>query len=92
MSFQRGLKKEGVEGQLFNTLNPACFMCLYYNFNVLCPSYSSEMIDGCRALLSIATVTNPVDFDRLLRSIRSLKIDILPLFAVISHLAILIHK
>ncbi|CDY42930.1 BnaC05g47210D [Brassica napus] len=30
----------------------------------------SEMIDGCRALLSIATVTIPVVFDRLLRSIR----------------------
>ncbi|ESQ49637.1 hypothetical protein EUTSA_v10019943mg [Eutrema salsugineum] len=30
----------------------------------------SEMIDGCRALLSIGTVTTPVVFDRLLRSIR----------------------
>ncbi|CAH2055114.1 unnamed protein product [Thlaspi arvense] len=30
----------------------------------------SEMIDGCRALYYIGTVTTPVDFDRLLRSIR----------------------
>ncbi|CAA7041139.1 unnamed protein product [Microthlaspi erraticum] len=30
----------------------------------------SEMIDGCRALLSIGTVTTPVVFDQLLRSIR----------------------
>jgi hypothetical protein len=32
----------------------------------------SEMIDGCRALLSIGTVTTPVVFDQLLRSLRSL--------------------
>ncbi|KAH9658951.1 exportin-4 protein [Citrus sinensis] len=30
----------------------------------------SEMLDGCRALLSIATVTTPFVFDRLLKSIR----------------------
>ncbi|XP_044482396.1 exportin-4 isoform X2 [Mangifera indica] len=30
----------------------------------------SEMLDGCRALLSIATVTTPFIFDRLLKSIR----------------------
>lgn len=30
----------------------------------------SEMLDGCRALLSIATVTTPFLFDRLLKSIR----------------------
>ncbi|EOA32553.1 hypothetical protein CARUB_v10015843mg [Capsella rubella] len=30
----------------------------------------SEMIDGCRALLSIGTVTTPVVFDQLLRSLR----------------------
>ncbi|KAG7575937.1 Peptidase C19 ubiquitin carboxyl-terminal hydrolase [Arabidopsis thaliana x Arabidopsis arenosa] len=30
----------------------------------------SEMIDGCRALLSIGTVTTPVVFDKLLRSLR----------------------
>ncbi|KAK6915338.1 Exportin-1, C-terminal [Dillenia turbinata] len=29
----------------------------------------SEMLDGCRALLSIATVTTPVVFDQLLKSI-----------------------
>lgn len=34
--------------------------------------FLSEMIDGCRALLSIGTVTTPVVFDRLLRSLRSL--------------------
>ncbi|XP_038877264.1 exportin-4 [Benincasa hispida] len=31
----------------------------------------SEMLDGCRALLSIATVTTPFVFDQLLKSIRS---------------------
>ncbi|CAN8260467.1 unnamed protein product [Cochlearia groenlandica] len=30
----------------------------------------SEMIDGCRGLLSIGTITTPVIFDRLLRSLR----------------------
>ncbi|PON54527.1 Armadillo-type fold containing protein [Trema orientale] len=30
----------------------------------------SEMLDGCRALLSIATVTNPSVFDQLLKSTR----------------------
>ncbi|KAM7250286.1 hypothetical protein ACFE04_022169 [Oxalis oulophora] len=30
----------------------------------------SEMLDGCRALLSMATVTTPSDFDQLLKSIR----------------------
>ncbi|XP_022933418.1 exportin-4 isoform X1 [Cucurbita moschata] len=30
----------------------------------------SEMLDGCRALLSIATVTTPFAFDKLLKSIR----------------------
>ncbi|KAE8653609.1 hypothetical protein Csa_007263 [Cucumis sativus] len=30
----------------------------------------SEMLDGCRALLSIATVTSPSVFDQLLKSIR----------------------
>ncbi|XP_031282100.1 exportin-4 [Pistacia vera] len=30
----------------------------------------SEMLDGCRALLSIATVTTPFIFDQLLKSIR----------------------
>ncbi|KAK2968305.1 hypothetical protein RJ640_016237 [Escallonia rubra] len=30
----------------------------------------SEMLDGCRALLSIATVTTPLVFDQLLKSIR----------------------
>ncbi|CAH9110170.1 unnamed protein product [Cuscuta epithymum] len=30
----------------------------------------SELLDGCRSLLSIATVTSPIVFDQLLRSIR----------------------
>ncbi|KAK3043139.1 hypothetical protein RJ639_000028, partial [Escallonia herrerae] len=30
----------------------------------------SEMLDGCRALLSVATVTTPLIFDQLLKSIR----------------------
>ncbi|XP_062084394.1 uncharacterized protein LOC133790677 isoform X2 [Humulus lupulus] len=30
----------------------------------------SEMLDGCRGLLSIATVTNPSMFDQLLKSVR----------------------
>jgi hypothetical protein len=30
----------------------------------------SEMLDGCRALLSIATVTTPSTFDQLLKSTR----------------------
>ncbi|XP_031116009.1 exportin-4 isoform X1 [Ipomoea triloba] len=30
----------------------------------------SELLDGCRALLSIATVTSPIVFDQLLKSIR----------------------
>ncbi|KAH9658948.1 exportin-4 protein [Citrus sinensis] len=33
-------------------------------------NFNSEMLDGCRALLSIATVTTPFVFDRLLKSIR----------------------
>lgn len=32
---------------------------------------ASEMLDGCRALLSIATLTTPLVFDNLLRSISS---------------------
>lgn len=35
-------------------------------------NFNSEMLDGCRALLSIATVTTPFLFDRLLKSIRSI--------------------
>lgn len=31
---------------------------------------SSEMLDGCRALLSVATITNPLVFDKLLKSSR----------------------
>ncbi|XP_059628544.1 uncharacterized protein LOC132271236 isoform X3 [Cornus florida] len=34
-----------------------------------CGKSESEMLDGCRALLSIATVTNPLVFDQLLKSI-----------------------
>lgn len=33
--------------------------------------FFSEMLDGCRALLSIATVTTPSVFDQLLKSTRS---------------------
>lgn len=85
MSFQKRLKKEGVEGQLFNTLTLLVFYVLYSNFNVVSStSYFSEMIDGCRALLSIATVTTPDVFDRLLRSIRSLTIDILPFLLLLA--------
>ncbi|KAJ6761589.1 EXPORTIN 47-RELATED [Salix koriyanagi] len=32
--------------------------------------HESELLDGCRALLSIATVTNPIVLDNLLKSIR----------------------
>jgi hypothetical protein len=32
--------------------------------------FFSEMLDGCRALLSIANVTTPFVFDQLLKSIR----------------------
>ncbi|KAA8534672.1 hypothetical protein F0562_032189 [Nyssa sinensis] len=35
-----------------------------------CGRSESEMLDGCRALLSIATVTTPLVFDQLLKSIR----------------------
>ncbi|KAJ7978174.1 Exportin-4 [Quillaja saponaria] len=35
-----------------------------------CGRSESEMLDGCRALLSIATVTTPFAFDHLLKSIR----------------------
>lgn len=87
MSFQRRLKKEGVEGLLFNILILLDFCVLYPTFNIVSSTfYSSEMIDGCRALLSIGTVTTPVVFDRLLRSIRSLACDFF--FAVKSHLLI----
>ncbi|XP_057476244.1 uncharacterized protein LOC130764171 isoform X2 [Actinidia eriantha] len=34
-----------------------------------CGKSESEMLDGCRALLAIATVTTPLVFDRLLKSI-----------------------
>lgn len=36
-----------------------------------CGKSESEMLDGCRALLAIATVTTPAVFDRLLKSISS---------------------
>ncbi|KAL6142910.1 hypothetical protein ACLB2K_061185 [Fragaria x ananassa] len=36
-----------------------------------CGKSESEMLDGCRALLSIATVTTPSTFDQLLKSTRS---------------------
>lgn len=49
---------------------------------VLLIFYLSEMIDGCRALLSIGTVTTPVVFDRLLRSLRSLTYNLLQLKAI----------
>lgn len=45
-----------------------CFSHVQYLFLGL-----SEMLDGCRALLSIATVTSPSVFDQLLKSIRSVK-------------------
>ncbi|KAJ4834159.1 hypothetical protein Tsubulata_008143 [Turnera subulata] len=35
-----------------------------------CGKSESEMLDGCRALLSMATVTTPLMFDQLLKSIR----------------------
>ncbi|KAL8533351.1 hypothetical protein ACS0TY_009659 [Phlomoides rotata] len=31
----------------------------------------SELLDGCRALMSVATVTNPLVFDELLKSLRT---------------------
>ncbi|KAH7867446.1 hypothetical protein Vadar_033517 [Vaccinium darrowii] len=34
-----------------------------------CGKSESEMLDGCRALLAIATITTPLVFDRLLKSI-----------------------
>ncbi|KAL5702296.1 hypothetical protein ACHQM5_027530 [Ranunculus cassubicifolius] len=34
-----------------------------------CGKSASEMLDGCRVLLSIATLTTPMAFDKLLRSI-----------------------
>lgn len=36
-----------------------------------CGKSESEMLDGCRALLAIATVTTPLVFDRLLKSVSS---------------------
>lgn len=73
MSFQRKLKKEGVEGELLNILSCLIFVVIYSKSDVvLLRFFSSEMIDGCRALLSIGTVTTPVVFDKLLRSLRSL--------------------
>jgi len=54
------------------------FSCLIFvviyskSDTVLLNLFFSEMIDGCRALLSIGTVTTPVVFDQLLRSLRSL--------------------
>ncbi|CAI9270663.1 unnamed protein product [Lactuca saligna] len=35
-----------------------------------CGRSESELLDGCRGLLSIAAVTNPVSFDNLLKQIR----------------------
>ncbi|KAJ9185793.1 hypothetical protein P3X46_005384 [Hevea brasiliensis] len=35
-----------------------------------CGKSESEMLDGCRALLSMATVTTPFVFDQLLKSVR----------------------
>ncbi|XP_058101583.1 uncharacterized protein LOC131245863 isoform X3 [Magnolia sinica] len=37
---------------------------------IKCGKSESEMLDGCRALLSIATLATPVVFDNLLKSIR----------------------
>lgn len=38
----------------------------------------SELLDGCRALLSVATVTNPLVFDELLKSLRSVVPYLMP--------------
>lgn len=49
--------------------------CRFYNFFLLIKAYdvsdlSSEMLDGCRALLGMANVTNAAVFNQLLKSIR----------------------
>lgn len=49
-----------------------CFIIyfLHVQFLTLILVFFSEMLDGCRALLSIATVTTPSTFDQLLKSTR----------------------
>lgn len=62
----------------------SCHMALssFYVYNSLTlVLIFSEMLDGCRALLSIATVTTPSMFDRLLKSIRSVEKRPILLFA-----------
>ena len=57
-------------------LQPSFPLYLFFTFTFQIISHSfwcslfSEMLDGCRALLSIATVTNPSVFDQLLKSAR----------------------
>lgn len=67
------------------------FIVLYSKSDiVLLNIVYSEMIDGCRALLSIGTVTTPVVFDQLLRSLRSLTYNLF--FAVKAIWFFFIHK
>jgi len=46
------------------------FLQYVLTLNLMLVSFS-EMLDGCRALLAIANVTTPHDFDGLLKSMRS---------------------
>ena len=73
MLFQKLLKRGKVQGWLFRISH------LLYIYSYVCKLamkshdstvLSSEMLDGCRALLSIATVTTPFVFDQLLKAIR----------------------
>ena len=74
MLFHKLLNVERVKGYI----HVNALFCFHFMFHVLtifsklhifCGLFS-EMLDGCRALLSMATVTTPTVFDRLLRSIR----------------------
>lgn len=98
MLFHKLLNVERVKGYiLVNDL-----FCLHFMFHVLTiflkphifSGFFSEMLDGCRALLSMATVTTPTVFDQLLKSVRLVTIfhrRILLSFWVKQRLPILQH-
>lgn len=74
MLFLKRLNVERVKGYI---LVNYCFLLTFsisfcfHDFLKFILVFFSEMLDGCRALLSIATVTTPSVFDQLLKSTRS---------------------
>jgi len=76
MWFQKRLNVEKVKGYIpvasprHSPSLPIFCPCFSWCFTCYLPLFS-EMLDGCRALLAITTVTTPLVFDKLLKSVRS---------------------